>query len=100
MVIGLAGVPATAYLARLFIPLAGWAGVWFLYGDPSECYFRFSQSAWRNRRAEYENHGRYKEADEALERMKPASHKILDHSLQCLIFASRYQVGASVIRSF
>jgi MFS transporter, putative metabolite:H+ symporter len=70
MVIGLAGVPATAYLARLFIPLAGWG--WrlvFIWGSLGILFPLLSKRLEESPRW-YENHGRFKEADEALERME------------------------------
>jgi MFS transporter, putative metabolite:H+ symporter len=70
MVIGLCGVPATAYVARFFIPMGAWGWrVVFLWGSLG-ILFPFLSGWLEESPRWYENHGRFKEADEALDRIE------------------------------
>jgi MFS transporter, putative metabolite:H+ symporter len=70
MVVGLLGVPATAYVARFVIPLApgGWRLV-FVWGALGILFPLFASSLEESPRW-YENHGRFAEADAVLDRME------------------------------
>ncbi|HEY4354256.1 MAG TPA: MFS transporter [Acidobacteriaceae bacterium] len=70
MLIGLCGVPLTAYIARFCIPLAPWG--WrlvFVWGAVGILFPLFSGSLEESPRW-YENHGRFDEADAALDRIE------------------------------
>lgn len=73
MVIGLLGVPATAYVARFTIPLAPWG--WrlvFVWGALGLVFPVFAKTLEESPRW-YENHGRLAEADEVLDRIEAQS---------------------------
>ena len=70
MAIGLSGVPATAYVARAFIPMApwGWRAV-FIWGALAILFPLFYGALEESPRW-YENQGRFDEADAALDRIE------------------------------
>jgi len=75
MMIGLFGIPATAYVARFFIPLAPWG--WrlvFVWGSLG-LLFRWLASRLEESPRWYENHGRLDEADAVLERIEKAAQR-------------------------
>lgn len=70
MVIGLSGVPITAYVARFCIPVAPWG--WrlvFVWGALGILFPLLSRRMEESPRW-YENHGRWSEADAALDRIE------------------------------
>lgn len=70
MLIGLCGVPLTAYIARFCIPLAPWG--WrlvFIWGAVG-IFFPFFSGALEESPRWYENHGRLEEADAVLDRIE------------------------------
>jgi MFS transporter, putative metabolite:H+ symporter len=70
MAIGLCGIPVTAYVARFFIPMAPWG--WrlvFVWGSLGILFPLFSNALEESPRW-YENHGRFEEADAALDRIE------------------------------
>lgn len=72
MTIGLVGVPVTAYVARLCIPMADWA--WrlvFVWGAVGLIFPLLARRLEESPRW-YEKHGRLKEADAALDRIEEA----------------------------
>jgi putative MFS transporter len=70
MTIGLVGVPSTAFVARAVVPLAlwGWRLV-FVWGAIGLLFPLFSGTLEESPRW-YENHGRFDEADAAVERIE------------------------------
>jgi putative MFS transporter len=70
MMIGVCGIPATAYVARFVIPMGNWG--WrcvFLWGALGMLVLLFSKRLEESPRW-YENRGQYAEADAALERIE------------------------------
>lgn len=70
MMIGLFGIPATAYVARYSIPAAPWG--WrlvFVWGSLALLFPLFSSRLEESPRW-YENHGRFAEADAVLDRIE------------------------------
>jgi len=75
MMIGLFGIPATAYLARFVVPLAPWG--WrlvFVWGSLGILFGLLSGRLEESPRW-YENHERLEEADAALERIEKSAEK-------------------------
>ena len=70
MTIGLVSIPSTAFVARAFAPMAPWG--WrlvFVWGALGLLFPLFSGALEESPRW-YENHGRYQEADEVVERIE------------------------------
>jgi MFS transporter, putative metabolite:H+ symporter len=70
LVIGLAGIPVTAYVARFCIPIASWG--WrlvFLWGSLGMVFLCFSKQLEESPRW-YEKHGRFAEAQAVLNRIE------------------------------
>lgn len=75
MTIGLAGIPATAYVARYTVPLASWG--WrlvFIWGSLGLIILFFSHHLVESPRW-YENHGKFDEADAVLGRIEERARK-------------------------
>lgn len=70
MTIGLSGIPITAYVARFLIPSAPWG--WRLVYIWGALGFVFAILALRLKESPrwYENHGRFKEADETVQQIE------------------------------
>ncbi len=75
MVIGLFGVPATAYVARAVVPLGTWGWrlvfVWGSLGILFPLFYNLLEESPRW----YEDHGRYDEADAVLDRIEAIARK-------------------------
>jgi putative MFS transporter len=70
MAIGLSGVPATAYIARIFVPMAPWGWrVVFIWGALAILFPLFYGLIEESPRW-YENRGRFEEADAVLDRIE------------------------------
>lgn len=75
MMIGLFGVPATAYVARFCIPMATWG--WrlvFVWGSLGILFPLFASRLEESPRW-YENHGRIEEADAVLDRIEQSAER-------------------------
>jgi putative MFS transporter len=73
MMIGLFGIPATAYVARFCIPLGSWG--WrlvFVWGSLG-ILFRLLADRLEESPRWYENHGQFQEADAVLERIEESA---------------------------
>ena len=75
LMIGLFGIPATAYVARFSIPMAAWG--WrlvFVWGSLGILFRVLARRLEESPRC-YENHGRLAEADALLERIETSPQK-------------------------